>query len=60
MYTKAIAVLTQSAIYELMLADEAAIANKGVRRNKVAAFLNDGIRIQDEQYMSITRATAWD
>ncbi|KAJ7889990.1 hypothetical protein B0H13DRAFT_1887753 [Mycena leptocephala] len=39
----------QSAIYELMLADEAAIANKGVRRNKVAAFLNDGIRIQDEQ-----------
>jgi hypothetical protein len=51
---------TQSAIYELMLADKAAIANKGVRRNKVAAFLNDGICIQDEQYVSITRATAWD
>ncbi|KAJ6540594.1 hypothetical protein B0H19DRAFT_1269160 [Mycena capillaripes] len=40
---------TQLAIYELMLADEAAIAEGGAPRSEVAAFLNDGILIQEEQ-----------
>ncbi|KAJ7185127.1 hypothetical protein B0H12DRAFT_1083229, partial [Mycena haematopus] len=40
---------TQLAIYESMLADESAIANGFASRNKVAAFLNEGILIQAQQ-----------
>ncbi|KAJ7308616.1 hypothetical protein DFH08DRAFT_1051022 [Mycena albidolilacea] len=40
---------TQLAIYENMLADESAIPNGFAPRNKVAAFLNEGILIQVEQ-----------
>ncbi|KAJ7838667.1 hypothetical protein B0H14DRAFT_2588497, partial [Mycena olivaceomarginata] len=40
---------TQLAIYENMLADESAIPNGFAPRNKVAAFLNEGILIQAEQ-----------
>ncbi|KAJ7195277.1 hypothetical protein B0H12DRAFT_1082238 [Mycena haematopus] len=46
-YTK---IPTQLAIYESMLADESAIANGFASRNKVAAFLNEGILIQAQQY----------
>lgn len=42
---------TQLAIYELMLADEAAIAEGGAPRSEVAIFLNEGILIQEEQYV---------
>ncbi|KAJ6545752.1 hypothetical protein B0H19DRAFT_955848 [Mycena capillaripes] len=41
---------TLLAIYERMLADEAAIVpNSGARLSKVAVFINDGIRIQGDQ-----------
>ncbi|KAF7341419.1 CxC2 domain-containing protein [Mycena venus] len=39
----------QLAIYEKMLANESAIVNGFIPRNKVAAFLNEGILIQAEQ-----------
>ncbi|KAJ7447699.1 hypothetical protein FB451DRAFT_777855 [Mycena latifolia] len=40
---------SQLAIYELMLADEAAVPNTSAPLSKVAAFLNDGILIQRDQ-----------
>ncbi|KAJ7156652.1 hypothetical protein C8R46DRAFT_1226130 [Mycena filopes] len=40
---------SQKAIYDLMLADESAIGNSGAPRNQVAAFLNAGIIIKEDQ-----------
>ncbi|KAJ7449748.1 hypothetical protein B0H11DRAFT_1743513, partial [Mycena galericulata] len=41
---------TQTAVYERMLSDEAAVvANTNVRLNLAGAFLNEGIRIQQDQ-----------